>query len=81
MACSVPWPLGKWMDKNHADICAEHDKAYITRVWCEKVRSDFVVAQRFSERGYYLLAYLSVPYLAVFGTIYWLFNKLRKDFI
>lgn len=77
MACTVPWPLGKWMDENHADICDEHDAAYLTRVWRNKVAADFVVGQRFSGRGYYLIAYASVPYLAVFGTIYWLWGKYK----
>jgi hypothetical protein len=78
MACSVPWPLGKWLDENHADICDEHDIAYCTRVWRIKVASDFVVAQRFAERGYASIAYLSIPYLMVFGTIYWLWGKFFR---
>lgn len=75
MACTVPWPLRRWMEAHHRDICEEHDRSYVTRIWCEKVRSDFVVAQRLAERECYVLAYLSVPYLAVFGTLYWLMKK------
>ena len=75
MTCTVPWPLRKWFNARFADICAEHDAAYIQRSWNLKVTSDFRVAYRLASRGYYLLAYLSVIYLAVFGTIYWWWKK------
>ena len=80
MACTVPWPLNVWMNKNHPDICKEHDDAYVKRIWSIKVASDFVVSQRFAERGYYSIAYVAVHYLAVFGTIYWLWKKYRVAF-
>ena len=57
----------------------EHDKAYLKRVWRDKVASDFEVARALSERGYYFLACLSVPYLAVFGTALWVFKKITNQ--
>jgi hypothetical protein len=65
------------METHHADICAEHDEAYMKRIWAEKVRSDFVVAQRLAERGCITLAYASVPYLCLLGTAYWWWKKIK----
>lgn len=75
MACSVPWPIKGWFERHHRDICDNHDAAYVTRVWSAKVAGDFVVSATLAERGCYLLAYLAVPYLAVCGTLYWLWKK------
>lgn len=75
MACTVPWPLRRWFEARFADLCREHDAQYVKRVWWAKVDSDFKIAYELSSRGYPLLAYASVPYLAILGTIYWLWKK------
>lgn len=75
MACTIPWPLRSWMERHHRDICDAHDVEYMKRTWPTKVASDFVVSATLAERGCYVLAYLAVPYLAIFGTVYWYWKK------
>jgi hypothetical protein len=71
MSCTVPWPFRKWFDARFKVICDEHDRFYKERVWRVKIMSDFLIAARFAERGYILIAFGSVPYNLIVGTLYW----------
>lgn len=77
--CTLPALLGlqDWFDKRFLYLCEAHDAAYETREWKDKVASDFILAAGFVNRGYILLAFLSLPYTVFFGTLYWGWKKWK----
>ena len=76
-ACTLPaiFGLQKWFDARFEDLCYEHDAAYTTRIWKYKVEGDFQLALGFAKKGYPILAFLSIFYTGIFGSIYWLWRK------
>lgn len=75
--CSVPKPFKSWFDTRFTDLCDWHDEQYVKRVWRDKVVADMVVTAEFAKRGYLWVAYGSIFYFGVFGTILWVWKKYK----
>ena len=75
--CTVPKIFGikKWFDKKFNDLCEQHDLLYSTRIWHDKVVTDFSLSLEFARRGYHALAFAAIAYTTLLGIPYWLFKK------
>lgn len=69
--------IKRWFDERFGDLCKAHDEAYLLRIWKEKVASDFILSAGMASRKYYLLAYATLLFMAIFGTLYWGWKKWK----
>lgn len=67
--------LQKWFDDRFLDLCIAHDESYETRVWQDKLAADFILAAGFVNRGYISIAFLSLFYTLILGSLFWLWKK------
>lgn len=77
-SCTI-WPpaVKRWFDSKFGDLCDDHDAEYVKRVWRDKWVADLVMAYGFMTRGAVTIAYLSLAYNFILGTIYWTWKKYK----
>ena len=80
--CTVPAVFGfrKWFERRFKDLCEAHDRAYETRSWVKKIRSDWLMIQQMWQRGYRLLSVIAYLFFVSIGTLVWFKGKIEDKY-